>query len=71
MLASVKEHALADKDKINKSILEKIEKFQNARNKAAESFMAHFPTMKSIQYKDELEHLKSRMKARVKAKIHL
>lgn len=68
MLASVKEHALADKDKINQSILEKIEKFQNARNKAAESFMAHFPTMKSIQYKDELEHLKSRMKARVRSR---
>lgn len=68
MLASVKEHTLADKDKINQSILEKIEKFQNARNKAAESFMAHFPTMKSIQYKDELEHLKSRMKARVRSR---
>lgn len=66
MLASVKEHAEADRDKISQSLLEKIEKFQTARNKAAESFMAHFPTMKSIQYKDELEHLKNRIKARLR-----
>ena len=69
MLASVKEHAESDKDKISQSLLEKIDRFQTARNKAAESFMAHFPTMKSTQYKDELEHLKSRVKARVKAKF--
>ena len=65
MLASVKEQADANKDKINQSVLEKIERFQNARNKAAESFMAHFPTMKSIQYKEELEHLKTKLKARL------
>ena len=69
MLASVKEHAAEGKDLVSQNILEKIEKFQTARNKAAESFMAHFPTMKSIQYKDELEHLKRRVKARVKAKL--
>ena len=69
MLASVKEQAEINKDKISQSLLEKIERFQTARNKAAESFMAHFPTMKSIQYKDELEHLKSRVKARVKARL--
>ena len=66
MLASVKEQAESNKDKISQSLLEKIERFQNARNKAAESFMAHFPTMKSIQYKDELEHLKSRIKERLR-----
>ncbi len=66
MLASVKEYAESHKDKINHNILEKIERFQNARNAAAESFMAHFPTMKSIQYKDELEHLKRRIKARLR-----
>ncbi len=65
MLASVKEQAESNKDKISQSLLEKIERFQTARNKAAESFMAHFPTMKSIQYKDELEHLKSKLKARL------
>ena len=65
MLASVKEQAEINKDKISQSLLEKIERFQTARNKAAESFMAHFPTMKSIQYKDELEHLKSKLKARL------
>ena len=64
MLASVKEHAASGKDLINQSILEKIDRLQNARNRAAESFMAHFPTMKSIQYKDELEHLKVIVKNR-------
>ena len=66
MLASVKEYAESHKDKINHNILEKIERFQNARNAAAESFMAHFPTMKSNQYKEEIEHLKARIKARLK-----
>jgi len=69
MLACVKEYAESHKDKISQSLLEKIERFQNARNHAAESFMAHFPTMKSIQYKDELEHLKNSLKARVKARL--
>ncbi len=64
MLASVKEHAETNRDKISQSLLEKIDRLQTARNKAAESFMAHFPTMKSIQYKDELEHLKNRVKDR-------
>ena len=66
MLASVKEHAASGKDLISQSVLEKIDRLQNARHTAAESFMAHFPTMKSIQYKDELEHLKSRIKARLR-----
>lgn len=69
MLASVKEHAASGKDMISQSVLEKVEKFQTARNRAAESFMAHFPTMKSIQYKDELEHLKNRLKAKVKEHV--
>ena len=66
MLASVKEQAEINRDKISQGLLEKIEHFQTARNKAAESFMAHFPTMKSIQYKDELEHLKSKIRSRLK-----
>ena len=65
MLASVKEHAASGKDLISQSVLEKIDRIQNARHTAAESFMAHFPTMKSIQYKDELEHLKGRIRARL------
>jgi len=74
MLASVKEHAIkerlaqdfaAGKEKISQNILDKIEKFQTARNRAAESFMVHFPTMKSVQYKDALEHLKERVKTRL------
>ena len=69
MLASVKEHAASGKDMISQSVLEKVEKFQTARNRAAESFMAHFPTMKSIQYKDELEHLKNRLKTKVKEHV--
>lgn len=66
MLASVKEQAEMHKDKINQSVLEKIDRIQNARHSAAESFMAHFPTMQSMQYKEELEHLKSRIKARLR-----
>ncbi len=69
MLASVKEHAAEGKDLINQSILEKIDRLQNVRHAAAESFMAHFPTMKSNQYKDELEHLRKSVKARVKAHL--
>ena len=69
MLASVKEHAASGKDLISQSVLDKIEGLQNARNKVVESFMAHFPTMKSIQYNDELEHLKNRVKARVVEKV--
>ena len=69
MLASVKEHAAISKDQISQSILDKIDRIQNARHAAAESFMAHFPTMKSIQYKDELEHLKSHVKASIKAHL--
>ena len=78
MLASVKEHAAKEriaqdfavgKEKISQNILDKIEKFQTVRNKAAESFMAHFPTMKSIQYKDALEHLKERVKDKVKTRL--
>ncbi|BDC92277.1 putative ABC transporter permease [Treponema bryantii] len=69
MLASVREHAAISKDQISQSILDKIDRIQNARHAAAESFMAHFPTMKSIQYKDELEHLKSHVKARIKAHL--
>ena len=69
MLVSVKEHATESKDYVSQNLLEKIERFQTARNRAAESFMAHFPTMKSIQYKDELEHLKNCLKERVKAKL--
>ena len=75
MLASVKEHAVkerlaqgfaAGKEKVSQSILEKIEKFQTVRNKAAESFMLHFPTMKSVQYKEALEHLKERVESKLK-----
>ena len=66
MLESVKKYSEANKDRINRNILEKIEKFQTARNKAAESFMAHFPTMKSIQYKEEFEHLRKRLTEKLK-----
>ena len=66
MLESVKKYSEANKDKINRNILEKIEKFQTARNKAAESFMAHFPTMKSIQYKEEFEHLRKHLTEKLK-----
>lgn len=66
MLASVKEQAESHREKFNQSFLEKIERFQNARNTVAESFMAHFPTMKSIKYKEELEHLRNSLKSKLR-----
>lgn len=66
MLASIKEQAESHREKFNQSFLEKIERFQNARNAAAESFMAHFPTMKSIKYKEELEHLRNSLKSKLR-----
>ena len=69
MFASVKERAASGKEQISQSVLEKIDYLQNARHAAAESFMVHFPTMKSIRYKNELEHLKNCIKNRVKAHL--
>lgn len=70
MLASVKEHARDNKDKINQSILDKVEHFENLKHKATESFINRFPTMQSIAYKEELAHLKlSMLKHQIKNKI--
>ena len=66
MLASIKEHADANKDKFNQNLLEKIERLQNIHNKAAERFMAHFPTMQSEKYKAELAHLRASIKSKFK-----
>ena len=68
MFASVKEKAATSKNYISKSVLEKIDRLQNARHAAAESFMAHFPTMKSVRYSAELEQLKKALKERLKSK---
>lgn len=70
IMASVKEHAELTKDKASENVLAKIEKMQNFRHKAAESFINRFPTMQSIQYKEELAHLKfSMLKLKIKNKI--
>ncbi len=70
MFASVKEHAQENKDKINARILEKINDMENFKHKASESFIKRFPSMQSIQYKEELAHLKlSLLKHEIKNKI--
>ena len=67
IIASVKAYAAERKDEASTALLKKIEQFQpKLRN--IESFMHRFPTLKSINYMEELEMLKERMKA-AKAKI--
>ena len=64
IVASVKAHAEERKDKVSASILKRIEQFQpKIRN--LESFMHRFPTLKSLNYKEELEMLKDRMKRKI------
>lgn len=67
IIASVKAHANERRDEVNASILKKIESFQpKLRN--LESFMHRFPTLKSINYKDELDMLKERIKRKISKK---
>ncbi len=58
MFASVKEHGQENKDKINERILEKINRLESFKHQAAESFINRFPSMQSLQYREELTHLK-------------
>ena len=68
IIASVKAYATERKDEVSAALLKKIELFQpKLRN--LESFMHRFPTLKSINYKEELEMLKERMKERMH-KLH-
>ena len=70
MIASVKEHLAERKDNASQNILEKIEKLQNMRHTAAESFIRRFPTMQSVIYREELAHLKLKMlRQKIKNKI--
>ena len=70
MMASVKEHIQNDKDKVSQNVIAKIEKMQNMKSLASESFIRHFPTMKSVIYREELAHLKlSMLKLKIKNKI--
>ncbi len=67
IIASVKAHANERRDEVSASILKKIEKFQpKLRN--LESFMHRFPTLKSINYKEELEMLKERIRRKISKK---
>lgn len=70
MLASVKEHAQIEKDRINQNVLEKIERVQNIRHKTIKNLLEKFPTMKSIRYKEEIAHIKlSLIKMEIKCEI--
>ena len=62
IIASVKAHAIERKDEVSASILKRIEQFQPKLHNI-ESFMKRFPTLKSINYREEIEMLKERMKA--------
>jgi len=65
VFASVKEQAHQKKDEISESIIKKIDEFQ-PRLKNLESFIHRFPSLKSINYKDELLMLKEWMKKKIK-----
>lgn len=70
MIASIREHARENKDKFNDRILEKINNMEYFKHKACESFINRFPSMQSIQYKEELAHLKlTLLKNKIKNKI--
>ncbi|MBP5603473.1 MAG: putative ABC transporter permease [Treponema sp.] len=61
IIASVKAHAAERKDEVSTAILAKIEQFQpKLRN--VESFMHRFPTLKSLNYKEELEMLREKIR---------
>lgn len=60
IIASVKAHALDKKDEINSALLKKIQDFE-PRMKNLESFIKRFPTIKSINFRDELIMLKERL----------
>lgn len=62
MAESVRLHAQTEREKINQNILEKIEKFQSKNHRNIESFMKRFPTMKSVNYTNELADFKLRLK---------
>ncbi len=65
MAETVKQQAQLSREKISQSIMEKIEQFQSKRQFNIESFMNRFPTMKSVNYNNELEDLKIKMKERL------
>lgn len=65
MAESVKVRASIEKERFNNSILERIENLQSKRQLNIESFMKRFPTMKSSNYKNELDELKLRMIAHI------
>ena len=69
MAASVKAHAEQEREKF-KNILERIDAIQNlkANHRNVESFMKRFPTMKSLNYKEEILSIRQTMKAKLKAR---
>lgn len=67
MLKVVKENIEIKKDAANLKLLEKIEKIQNLSHKNAERFIKRFPTMKSIHYKKEIQHIREKIHSKVKS----
>ena len=61
MAASVKARAEIEKDKFNKNILNRIERLQTHQVKNIESFIKRFPTMRSINCREEMIEIKERM----------
>ena len=59
VFASVKENAAEKKDEISHALIEKINKFE-PKLKNLESFIHRFPTLKSINYHEELMMLKEK-----------
>lgn len=68
MIESVKAKAASDRQLFNQSMLTKLEKLME-NQKHIDRFIRKFPTLKSIKYKDELQLLKQRVKAKVIKKI--
>lgn len=64
MIESVKARAETERHQFNQSILTKLEKITE-NQKHMERFIRKFPTLKSVKYKDEIQLLKKKMKAKI------
>ena len=62
MMASIKEHHGKEKNKINQSIIQKIEIIQAFRHKNVERIVKKFPTINSEHFKTELSDIKNKIK---------
>lgn len=60
MISVIKEKALKEKSKFNSGFMEKLDAVQE-KHRNVESFIKRFPTLKSTQYKVEIEHFKEKL----------